>query len=45
MKYHKDEEEDYIEYPKFGHWLMSGQEFDKVSSDCLKWIAMKLNNL
>ena len=34
---------DYIEYPKFGHWLMSGQEFDEVSSDCLKWIARKLD--
>ena len=26
---------DYIEYPKFGHWLMSGYEFEVVSSDCL----------
>ena len=34
---------DYIEYPNFGHWLMSGPEFDKVSSDCLKWIASKLD--
>ena len=34
---------DYIEYPSFGHWLMSGQEFDEVSADCLKWIAGKLN--
>ena len=34
---------DYIEYPKFGHWLMSGYEFEVVSSDCLKWIASKLD--
>ncbi len=35
---------DYIEYPRFGHWLMSGREFEEVSSDCLKWIVNKLDN-
>ena len=34
---------DYIEYSEFGHWLMSGDEFSVVSSDCLKWIKEKLN--
>ena len=34
---------DYIEYPSFGHWLMSGKEFDAVSFDCLKWILSKLD--
>ena len=34
---------DYIEYPDFGHWLMSGQEFETVSSDCLRWIKNNLD--
>ena len=36
---------DYIEYPHFGHWLMSGEEFDVVSSDCMNWIEDKLDKL
>ncbi len=36
---------DYIEYPKFGHWLMTGQEFEEVSSSCLKWILSKIDKL
>ena len=36
---------DYVEYPKFGHWLMSGKEFDTVSVTCMEWIEDKLDKL
>ena len=34
---------DYKEFAKFGHWLMSGEEFQVVSAYCLKWILKHLD--